>query len=377
MNREKVLITGCGITTAICSDTNSFFKSLVEPGFPKTGESGMCSVGVEQNIAGIRGIKFVDRCTKLVISSVREILHNDEPLSIDKTISLAIGSCFATSKTIIDFFSKYVNEGIKKVNPIDYPNTVYNAPASRTCLINGYTNLCSTITNGYTSSLDAIEFGCQNIINKNYKRVIVGGVEELSSQVSQAMNKMRISHGQNDSTLKPIGEGCALVLIEDAENAKKRGAKALAEIVNYNTRFCPNPVPDSGDLTKIMKASILQCLEESNVPFSDVSLIFSGANDWGIYEWAEKKAIEEISVQFQDFKPCVVSLLEKCGNCLGANGAISLIAAIGALTNNDVFSSLYYSSSVHGNVSVYDKPKYIMINTYGCGNFATILIKGT
>jgi 3-oxoacyl-(acyl-carrier-protein) synthase len=118
----------------------------------------------------------------------------------------------------------------------------------------------------------------------------------------------------------------------------------------------------------------MQCLNKSGVAHSEISLIFSGINDWGTYEWAEKNALEEIRNEYQDFTPCIVSLQKKVGNCLGASGAVSFIAALGALNKQEIYSALYQSSVTRGKIC--DKPKYIMINAFGCGSFATMLIKG-
>jgi 3-oxoacyl-[acyl-carrier-protein] synthase II len=114
---------------------------------------------------------------------------------------------------------------------------VYCAAASYAAIRHAIRACCVTLTNGEPSSLQSFALGAERLVNGVARQVIVGGAEEISE--IQALS-IQASYRRRGDQAPLLGEGAALFTLETREEAQKRGARELAEVVASATVFTPD-----------------------------------------------------------------------------------------------------------------------------------------
>ena len=169
---ERIVVSGVGVISALGAGREAFWHSLV------AGASGLRPLslfaagagGLAGEIAefspgpfiGTKGIRHFDRTALLLACAAKLALEDagvrsgaaDTPR--DDRIGIAVGSTFGSIGSIAAFDTEALREGPSYVNPMEFPNTVLNAPASRVSILLGVTGPNATISTGEASGLDAL-----------------------------------------------------------------------------------------------------------------------------------------------------------------------------------------------------------------------------
>src|SRR5258708_40143217 len=126
---------------------------------------------------------------------------------------------------------------------MDFANTVINAAAGQAAIVHKLRGVNSTISTGPTSGLQAIAYATDLIRNGRAKTVLAGGAEELCFQSFYNFDRAGLlcasNHGHGATPFEAtrngfiLGEGAALLILEDEASARQRGARVLAEVVGH------------------------------------------------------------------------------------------------------------------------------------------------
>jgi len=196
-----------------------------------------------ESVIGKKGLRGMSRLTLILMESLTHLISDSsikvdgewtEPLSAPAVSMIlgTLGSIEAESR--VDF---QAIENPAYMVPSDFPGALACVPAGYAAIrfkIKGATN---TLSNGENSSLDAIAFGGHQLTSRKMDLVIAGGVEELSLQYALIMQGV----AKRNSMPNPIlGEGSVVFSCERKEDAIKRKAKILAEVIAYSTGFHPD-----------------------------------------------------------------------------------------------------------------------------------------
>jgi len=191
----------------------------------------------------------------------------------------------------------------------------------------------ATITTACSSSATSIGYGADLIRNGRAKVVLCGGSDALSELTFGGFNSLRAT---DPSPCKPfdktragmsLGEGAAILVLEDLERALKRGAKIHAEFMGYGiggeAYHITAPEPTGAAEARVMQ----KALEEGRIEPSEVDYINAHGTGTPLNDKVETLSIKKVFGE-RAYSIPVSSIKSMVGHCLGSAGAIEAVASI-------------------------------------------------
>jgi 3-oxoacyl-(acyl-carrier-protein) synthase len=240
-------------------------------------------------------------------------------------VGVVISNAYGSLEAIHELHSVAVLEDPRYINPSRFPLTVSNSAAGYISIWEDLHALNVTVSDGNCGGLDAV--GCADLLLAAGRAdvLLVGGAEALSEPLLVGLRRL----GAAGPTGLRIGEGCALVVLESPENAARRGATALAEIVGYAAAFAPPP--HAGQLVHAsadaLEQAIRQALDDAGVQPQEIDLVVSAASGIAAFDDAEQRAVERVLGE----GACVVAPKRALGETFGAGGGMAMLAAVAYL----------------------------------------------
>ncbi|MDR4509215.1 MAG: beta-ketoacyl-[acyl-carrier-protein] synthase family protein [Candidatus Brocadiaceae bacterium] len=362
MEKTRIVITGVSVISPIGASKDVFWGNLMngvtgirpitifDVSKFKSKQAGEISDFDAKVYLGKKGIRHIDR-TSLLVSSATVLAMQDAKLEENtyskEELGIVVGSTYGSIDSISSFDFQSLQEGPNYVNPMDFPNTVLNAPASRASIFCKATGLNTTISNGVTSSIDAIIYASDFLRMGRVKAVVAGGVHGLTHDIFWGAHNSKILAGSRNGTPEicapfdkrrngmVIGEASALVILETLDDALQRNAHIYAEIKGYGTAFEPKMVVSKDYQSGGNKRSIMSAINDAGLTLHDVSCVSANAYS-GIYGDAmETKAIKEVFGMRAKLLP-VTAIKSMTGECLDASGALQVIAAAMSIKDHTI-----------------------------------------
>jgi 3-oxoacyl-[acyl-carrier-protein] synthase II len=406
---KRVVITGVGVVTSNGMGKDEFWTSL------QNGRSGIRNVSLFETDSlkthtageikdfdaakylGEKGLRLLDRTTKIVNVAAKFAIE-DANLKIDESntdrVGVVLGSTLGSVYSISEFDKTALREGPRAVNPALFPNTVINSPASQISIRFVIQGFNTTIATGFTASLDALRYAYDFIQLNRADQVVVGGVEELCIQTYLGFYKLRFLAASRDSDLELscpfdkrrngiiFGEGAAMVVIEDLESAKKRGAHIYAEILSFGAYFDPFRINKYNRLGPGIRAAMRYALENAQLGPRDIDYICANANSTKEADLIEAEAIKDVFNSHSKSVP-VSSIKSMVGESFSACGALSLAASVGAIEKSFIPPTINYKEPDTGcdldivpNQSRKKDLENVLINTFGPSGTNTCVVIG-
>lgn len=367
---QRIVITGIGILASNAIGKEAFWQAL------KQGKSGVkpvvlfdtssmrCKLAGEisdfsaEKILGPRGLRNMDRSTKLVLCAAQLALDDagiKSPVSEEEThqFGVSLGSTMGSVWSISEFDKQGLREGPRSVNPAVFSNTVINSPASQVSIRFNIKGFNTTISTGFSASLDAIGYAMDLMNLYEYDTVLVGGVEELCIQTYLGFYKIGHLAGSREGKQEIncpfdrrrngiiLGEGAGMLIMEKLEHAQKRNAHIYAEILGYGTSFDPksrniyNPGADGA------QRAIELTLKDAGVKSDDIDYISASANSTLDCDCMETRAVSRVFNSRAKEIP-ISSIKSMTGDTFSAAGIFNTIAATGAITKNFIPPTINY-----------------------------------
>ncbi|MFA5155929.1 MAG: beta-ketoacyl-[acyl-carrier-protein] synthase family protein [Candidatus Omnitrophota bacterium] len=323
-----------GIKPISLFDTSSF----------KTKTAGEITNFSAQDILGPKGLRTLDRSTKLAMSAAKLAL-DDAKLEINSNNCLqagvSLGTALGSVSSICDFDKEALVEGPYYVNPALFPNTVINSPASQISIRFNIKGFNSTISTGFCAGLDALRYGADMLRSGKAEIVLAGGVEELCVQSYLGLYKTGCLSGSKEGSLElccpfdkrrngiVFGEASAVLVLENRESALSRGAKIYARIAGSAMGF--------GKLKRSMQLAI----DNAGLRPDNIDCIYCAANSSVFVDRMENEAIKEV---FADSAKSVsISAVKSMtGECYSAGAAVQAIAAVLAIERQTISPTINY-----------------------------------
>jgi 3-oxoacyl-(acyl-carrier-protein) synthase len=336
---KRVVITGLGVIASNGIGKGAFFEavlkgisgikpiSLFDTSQFKVKAAGEVKDFTPERFLGAKGLRTLDRSTKLVCSASKLALE-DAGLNLIEAnthdIGVVVGSTLGSVHSISEFDREAIKEGPRYVNPAFFPNTVINSPASQVSIKFGIKGFNVTIATGFSAGLDAINYASDFIRLGRANIILAGAVEELCVQTFLGFYKTGLMVGASSNGGVIIGEGSAILVLEDLDSAIQRKAPIYAEVLGYGAGL---------GLKEGFMQSIQDCIRESKLSTADIDCISSGANSDSANDLAEAQAIKDL---FSDQGELSVSYIKKLvGECYSATGSLQAVAAIAEITQKN------------------------------------------
>jgi 3-oxoacyl-[acyl-carrier-protein] synthase II len=365
-DRDRVVITGIGIVSPIGIGKQAYFDALV------SGRSGIKPVTLfdtahlqsklageiggfdPEAILGQKGLRNLDRTTLLALSAAKLCL-DDARFTVTpenaQSVGVVLGTTMGSMWSINEFDKEGQKNGPKSVNPAFFPNTVMNAPASQISIRFGIKGFNTTISSGFTSSLDALIYAKTFLKLGRAQAVLVGGVEALCEQTFKGFYRLGFLSGSNSrgpELCAPfdqrrngvvLGEGGGMLLIETLFAAKARGATIYAELSGTGSAFDRKAYFRYSLSAEGAHAAAEKALQESGVAPHRVNYVASSANSTLDGDLAEVRAMQTFFGQ----KFILNAVKSMLGESMSAGGAFQIAAALLGMQENIVPPTINFS----------------------------------
>jgi 3-oxoacyl-[acyl-carrier-protein] synthase II len=404
----RLVITGISILSPIGVNKDEFWSNLMngvsgikditlfDVSKYRSKKAGEISNFDAKVFLGKKGIRHIDR-TSLLASSAAKLVMEDAKIThqtyTEEDLGIVIGSTYGSIDSISTFDLEALKEGPNYVNPMAFPNTVLNAPASRASIFCKATGLNSTISTGVTSGLDAVIYASDFLRLGRVKAVLAGGVHGLTPDIFWGAYRSGILSGCNDNTVEismpydkrrngfVIGEAAALLVIERLEDALKRKARIYAEIKGYGNTFNPKKITHDNLDTEEGVRCISLAMKNAELNIDDISYISACANSSITGDRMETQVIKDYFGDYAKKVP-ISAIKSMTGECLDASGAMQCITSIMAINNGVIPPTINYQErddecdlDYVSNKSRKLEVKNVLINDFSdTGNISSLII---
>ena len=360
---KRVVITGLGAITPIGKNLADYWDGLLQ------GRSGVgavtlfdasehaCQIAAEvknfdpHEYLDKKDAKRMDRFAQFgVCASIQAIA--DAQLEINELnadrVGVLIGTGVGGLRVMETQNETLLTKGPKKVSPFTIPMMIANMAAGLTAIHTGAKGPNSCTVTACAAGSHAIGDAFRLVQGGYAKAMICGGAEAAVTPLSFAgFCSAKALSTRNDSpenASRPfdrdrdcfvMGEGSGILVIEELEQALKRGARIYAEIVGYgmtcDAYHMTSPVPGGQGATKAIELALADGnLNPNQVDYINAHGTSTQANDSNETK-AIKKALGERASQI-----AVSSTKSMTGHLLGGSGGIEAVATVMAIANNRV-----------------------------------------
>jgi 3-oxoacyl-[acyl-carrier-protein] synthase II len=364
MQLKRVVVTGIGALTPIGNNTNDYWTGLMN------GVSGAnpitlfdCSKFKTRFACELKGFdplhyldrkesRKVDRYTQIALAASDEAIK-DAGIDKEKMDPDRIGVVFASGiGGLITFQEEVINfskgDGTPRFNPFFIPKMILDIAAGHISMRHGFrgpnfavTSACASSTNAIMEAFNLIRLGMSDII-------ISGGSEAVVSEAGVGgFNAMKALSERNDdykTASRPydkdrdgfvMGEAAGVLVMEELEHAKARGAKIYCEIIGCGATadayHMTAPHPEGLGAKNVMIAA----LRDAGMKPEDIDYINTHGTSTPLGDTAEIKAIMDVFGEHA-FKVNISSTKSMTGHCLGAAGVIEAIACVMSVVHDQV-----------------------------------------
>ena len=413
---SRVVITGLGLVSSIGNNVSETWDNLI------TGKSGIKKISsfdvsdLPCKIAGYishneKDENYVDRSKYL---ETREINRNDRFIQYgliasimavedaglmtldDKSklrVGVSVGSGIGGLETIYNGSITLNEKGSRKISPFFIPSSLINLTAGQISIKFGFKGPNHSVVTACATGAHSIGDAAEMIKRGAAEIMIAGGSEAAVCKLGVAgfCAARSLSTKYNDQPAKAsrpwdkdrdgfvIGEGAGIVVLEDYENAKKRGAKIYAELIGYgmsgDAHHITTPSEDGSGGFRAMS----EALKMSSVNSDEINYINAHGTSTLIGDDIELSAIMRLTGGNDKIK--ISSTKSSIGHLLGAAGSVEAIITILSIKHNIVPATLNLYNPSHKfkvdlvpHNSIDHKVEIALSNSFGFGGTNTALL---
>ncbi len=363
MNRRRAVITGLGCVTALGESAEELFGALCQ------GKSGISNI--ESFDVGPYPVKFggeiknfdvtkyidyregkrMDRFSQFAIAAAEQAVK-DSGLDFSREDAYRTGVIVGTGiggiKEIEDQHIRLLEKGPRQVSPFTVPKLMANAAGGNIAIQYGLRGLNFAVTSACASGSHAIGEAFCKIVSGQSDIVITGGTEAALTPVGLAsFCGARSLSTRNDNPAaasRPfdkdrdgfvLSEGAGILVLEEYEHAKKRGADIYAELLGYGATddgyHITAPLPAGEGAAKAMELALI----DAGIEPEKINYINAHGTGTELNDIAESGAIKAVFGE-HSYKLLVSSTKSQLGHLLGASGAVELIVCVKAVNESIV-----------------------------------------
>lgn len=403
---RRVVITGMGLVTPVGNNINEFWENI------KNGKHGIgkithfdtsdSKVKIAAELKNFEPEKVLDKkeirrlepFSVYALYAAQEAVDNSG-LDLEKIDSYRFGTIIGSGMggigMIEDQMLKMAEKGPSRLAPLFIPSVITNMASGHVAIRFGAKGSCETAITACATSTSCIGMAYRNIKYGYEDVILAGGTESTITKAGiggfAALKALSTSEDLDRASIPfdkerngfVMGEGAGIVVIEELEHAKARGAKILAEIVGYGATcdayHMTAPCEDGDGAARAM----IKAMEEGNVNPNDITYINAHGTSTPANDVGETKAIKA-ALKDNAYKVSISSTKSMTGHLLGATGAVEAITCVLALQNNFVPPTVGYKVpdeecdlDYTPNVGKEREMKYTLSNTLGFGGHNSVL----
>jgi 3-oxoacyl-[acyl-carrier-protein] synthase II len=362
MELKRVVVTGMGALTPLGNTVQDYWDGLIN-GVPGADmitlfDASKFRTKFACEVKGFEPTRFldkkearkIDRFTQFALVVSDQAMadagltkENINPDRVGVVFASGIGGLITFQHEVTDFAR---GDGTPRFNPFFIPKMILDIAAGQISMRHNLrgpnfavVSACASSTNAIMDAFNLIRLGKSDII-------VTGGSEAVISEAGVGgFNAMKAMSERNDdpkTASRPydkdrdgfvMGEACGIVILEELEHAKARGAKIYCEIAGCgataDAHHITAPHPEGLGATNVM----LVALDDAGMKADEIDYINTHGTSTPIGDGAEVKAITRVFGEHA-YKLNISATKSMTGHCLGAAGVIEAIASIQAVVHD-------------------------------------------
>jgi 3-oxoacyl-[acyl-carrier-protein] synthase II len=409
-NDRRVVITGLGAITPLGNDVETFWQNL------KNGVSGIhkieafdtaaydCKIGGEVRgfdpkafFKNPKDVRRTDRFVQLALAAAKMALE-DSGIDLEKLrrrdrFGVIVSSGIGGLKTLQDQLTILLTKGPSRTSPFTIPMLIsnmasglismeYDLRGPNMCIVTA----CATSNNAIGESWRTIKFGDADIFLAGGSEA---GIVAIGLAGFSAMKALSTRNDEPERASRPfdrdrdgfvIGEGAGIVVVEELEHAKARGAKIYCELTGYglsaDAYHMTAPPPGGEGAARAMQLA----LEHARVSPDQVDYINAHATSTDIGDLCETRAIKHVFGE-QAYKVSISSTKSMTGHLLGGAGGIEMAACALAIRDSVIPPTINLENpgeecdlDYTPNVAREKKVRVALNNSFGFGGHNATLV---
>ncbi|MCR5625075.1 MAG: beta-ketoacyl-ACP synthase II [Lachnospiraceae bacterium] len=403
---RRVVVTGMGAVTPVGNNVEDTWNNI------KNGVSGIDFIkkfdasDLKCNVAGEikdfdaekyfdkKELKRMDQFTVYAVAAAVQAveesgldMEKEDPYRVGVIVSSGIGGFPTIEKQAQACFEK----GPKRVSPFFIPMIISNIASASIAMRYKMMGVCKNITTACSSGTHSVGDAFREIKHGYSDVVLAGGAESSICKLGMAgfVNLTALTNSDDPKTAcRPfdanrdgfvMADGAGVLVLEEYEHAKKRGAKILGEIVGYGSTedayHLTAPLPDGAGAARAMELAMEEAgIEPSQVGYINAHGTSTHANDEG-----ESMAIHTAFGEYaKNVK--VSSTKSMTGHMLGAAGAVEAIVAVKACEEGFLPPTINYETpdpkcdlDYIPNKGIEQECEYALSNSFGFGGHNAVI----
>ena len=364
--QKRVAVTGIGVITPVGNDIETYWKNLL---------AGVCGIDFIRSIPtddlpvriagevkdfnpadfGIEAgfARKQDKFTIYAVAAAQQAvlqsgLNSFEGGNIDPMrFGVYVGSGIGGFSTMMCETEKILTEGAKWVSPLFVPTMISNIAAGNIAIRNNACGPCLPVVTACATSTHAIGEAFRAIKHGYADAIIAGGTEAavISLTIAGFANAKALSRSEDPKYASlpfnknrggfVMAEGAGMLILEEMEHAKARGAEILCEISGYGNTCDAYHVTAPRPCGTTQAAAISAALSEAGYTSNDRLYINAHGTGTALNDTTETAAFK-LALGDDAYKAHISSTKGATGHLLGAAGAVEAIAAVLALKDGIV-----------------------------------------
>ena len=405
---RRVVVTGLGAVTPIGNNVDDFWTSV------KAGKIGFdhitkfdttdykCHIAAElkdfnpQDFMDRKAAKRMEPFSQYAVAAAKQAI-DDSGLDIEKEdpymVGCAIGSGIGSLQAMERETQKLYEKGPNRVNPLLVPLMICNMAAGNVSIQFGLKGKCINVVTACATGTHSIGEAFRSIQHGEVDVMVAGGTEGSVCPIGIAgftaltalstvddPTKCSLPFDKNRSGFV-MGEGAGVVILEELEHAKARGAKIYAEVVGYgcssDAYHITSPQEDGAGAARAMT----NAMSDAGVTPADVKYINAHGTGTHHNDLFETRAIK-LAFGDEAANLKINSTKSMIGHLLGAAGAVEFITCVKEIQDGFIHKTVGYETpdeeiDLNYCKDSYEEPvEYALSNSLGFGGHnASILLK--
>ena len=357
MTKRRIVVTGMGMISPIGYSVDESWQAAV------AGQSGIglnesfdttdyavkiCGSVRDFDISPYMNPKEARRIDKFIqlgvaaaAQAIKDAGLEANPADADR-IGVAIGSGIGGINTIETTHDTLVKSGPRRVSPFFVPGVVINMISGNVSIEYGFKGPNIAVVTACTTGTHNIGFGARMIQYGDADVMVVGGAEAATSPITVGgFASMRALSSRNDEPEKAsrpwdedrdgfvLGEGAGVLVIEEYERAKARGAQIYAEVLGFGMSADAFHITGPAESGEGGAAAMRNALNDAGLNPQQLGYLNAHGTSTPLGDVAETKGVK--SIFGDDTKLMVSSTKSMIGHLLGAAGSVEAIFTIKAL----------------------------------------------
>ncbi|WP_409274413.1 beta-ketoacyl-ACP synthase II [Neobacillus sp. SCS-31] len=370
MTKRRVVITGIGAVTPLGLDAETTWKNIVAG---KSGIGPLTRINADDFPAKVaaqindfnpeefiekKEARKMDRFTQYAVAASLMAVKDSGLAIVDENahrVGVWIGSGIGGMETFEQQFEVFQNRGYRRVSPFFVPMMIPDMAAGQVSIMLGAKGFNSCTVTACATGTNSIGDAFKVIQRGDADAMVTGGTEAPITKMAVAgfcANTALSTNPDPATASRPfdknrdgfvMGEGAGIVVLEELEHAKARGAKIYAEIVGYaatgDAYHITAPAPGGEGGVRAMRMA----LEDGGLNLEDIDYINAHGTSTDYNDRFETNAIKEVFGEHA-YKLAVSSTKSMTGHLLGAAGGVEAIFTALAIRDSVMPPTINYET---------------------------------